>query len=179
MSETDPFATGRTGGSPRTATALAATSSDATILRRKAPRTPNSLWDQGRRSFCAPQTAMLFSDGDAQFIGATHKRASSVPSSATRVRYSQASLSDRLTRSLIESGLVCGITPSSIRGASGQPIRALALGEPVGSGVEKQKPDCSFLNGCETADELQEMQNATLSARAVLARHAEKCAGDE
>lgn len=53
------------------------------------------------------------------------------------------SLSDRLTQSLITSGLVKGITPTSIRGASNQPIRVLAFDTPAGADVGSPGAGCS------------------------------------
>ncbi len=74
------------------------------------------------------------------------KKASTVPYSETKDLTSPASLSDRLTLSLISAGLVCGITPTSIRGASNQPIRVLAFDMPVGADVALQKVACSSLS---------------------------------
>ena len=88
------------------------------------------------------EKAMLSSYGANSSMTAD-KQASIAQSFATNLRTYQASLSDRLTRLLIESGLVKGITPMSIRQMSGQPIRALAFDAPDGSDAEKPVADCS------------------------------------
>ena len=80
------------------------------------------------------------------------KAASIARSFATNLNTYQASLSDRLTALLISHGLVKGITPTSIRQMSGQPIRALAFDTPDGSDAEKPSAACSSLS--ETADQI-------------------------
>ena len=89
--------------------------------------------------------------GECHDIAATDKPASSAQYSATKVRASRRSLSDKLTQSLITSGLVCGITPSSIRTLSGQPIRVLAFDMQAGDGRALQPSDFSSLNAGEAA----------------------------
>ena len=78
---------------------------------------------------------MLPLHGDGLNIATTDSRASNAACSATKGRTSRRSLSDRLTRSLIDAGLVCGTTPSSIRQLSGQPIRVLAFDTLAGPAV--------------------------------------------
>lgn len=123
---------GRVGGSRKTAISASATSTAATTAAANpsAPRT--SSLALATRSFCEPLQAMLPLSGAERNTAATGKRASNVPSFGTRARSSRPSLSDRLTASLITSGLVCGITPSSLRKLSDQPIRVLAFDMPDG-----------------------------------------------
>lgn len=129
--QADPFVLGRFGGSRKTATDHAAISTGATTAAGKAsgPRTSSSV--PARSSHFEPLTQTLFLCGAGSSMTAV-RRASTARSSATKGRASRRSLSDRLTRSLITSGLVCGITPSSIRQLSGQPIRVLAFDTPAG-----------------------------------------------
>jgi len=122
----DPFTTAPCGGSPRTATAPASPSTGATTRRGSLGEPPVSSSAPARPSSCEPGQQTLFSSG-ATSSTTVAKMASAARSSATRGRAYRPSLSDRLTRSLITSGLVCGITPSSIRQLSGQPIRVLAF----------------------------------------------------
>ena len=129
---TDPFVTGRFGGSQRMATDRAVTCSGVTTAAERASALPTCSSGQVTRSSLDPRSETLFSCGAAPFTDKTRKQASNARSSETRVRSSRRSLSDRLTRSLITSGLVCGITPLSIRQLSGQPIRVLAFDTPTG-----------------------------------------------
>jgi len=92
------------------------------------------LSDLEAESSCepTPETPCLF--GDFPSSGQTAKKASNAPSSVTRVRSVRLSLSDKLTQSLITSGLVAGITPSLIRQLSGAAIRD-AASLPLDGGV--------------------------------------------
>lgn len=129
---TDPFVMGRFGGLRKMATDHAAISSGATIPAERAsgPQTYSSVL--ATRSSFDPELETLFSCGGVPSTDRTRKRELSARFSGTRARRSHPSLSDRLTRSLITSGLVCGITPLSIRQLSGQPIRVLAFDTPAG-----------------------------------------------
>lgn len=73
----------------------------------------------------------------------SHKRELTVPSSETTTRKNifQASLSDRLTESLISAGLVKGIIPTSMRKRSDQGTLDIAFFAPVGAGAVEQKAD--------------------------------------
>jgi hypothetical protein len=62
-----------------------------------------------------------------------------VPCSETRAGSYQASLSDRLTVSLISAGLVNGIIPMSMRDVSGQQILEHVFDSRAGEGVVKRK----------------------------------------
>jgi hypothetical protein len=89
---------------------------------------------------------MLFSSGESSSTTAG-KPESTAPSSGTRGRTYRRSLSDRLTASLITSGLVKGITPTSIRQLLGQPIRVLAFDMPDGGAAASLNADSSSLKG--------------------------------
>src|SRR6185312_7981497 len=69
------------------------------------------------------------------------KQALIVPFSAMKAPISPASLSDRLTPSLISAGLVCGIIPLSMRDASGQQTLDSVLKPQAGRSVEQPKVD--------------------------------------
>lgn len=147
MGEQCPFVKAHTGGSRRTETYPSATYTGATTAAesRSERRTYASV--PATRSSCDQLTATLPLFGGEANTGLTAKPGSNAPCSATRVRSSRPSLSDRLTRSLITAGLVCGITPLSIRKLSGQPIRVLAFAEPDGGGAASQKRACSCSSG--------------------------------
>lgn len=147
---TDPFVMGRFGGSRKTAIDHAAISTGATTAAGKAsgPQTSSSVL--ARSSHFEPLTQTLFSCGADSSMTAV-RRASTAPSSATKGLTSRRSLSDRLTRSLITSGLVCGITPSSIRQLSGQPIRVLAFDTPAGPAAASLGKGFSSLSAPERA----------------------------
>lgn len=77
--------------------------------------------------------------GDSKMI--VDKQASIAPFSETKAGTKRASLSDRLTPSLISAGLVCGIIPLSMRDASGQQTLDSVLRPQAGRNVEPQKAD--------------------------------------
>lgn len=147
--EAGPFVMGRCGGSRRTGICQSATSTAATTAAGNPSAHAISSLDRGTSLFSDQlrETPRLF--GDAQSTVKTASKASSAASSATKDRTSRPSLSDRLTRSLITAGLVCGITPSSIRHLSGQPIRVLAFGAPDGGDVASLSAACSSSNGSD------------------------------
>lgn len=126
------------GGSRRTATCASATSIDGITARANRNERATSLSAPAIRSSFELPMAMPHSHGATRATGKMGRKASSAACSATRARTYRPSLSDRLTQSLISSGLVCGITPSSIRKASNQPIRGLAFVMP--DGADAQKP---------------------------------------
>lgn len=68
-------------------------------------------------------------------------RESIAPYSETKADTCQASLSDRLTPSLISAGLVCGIIPLCMRDASGQLTLDSVLRPQDGEHAEKQRED--------------------------------------
>lgn len=133
---TDPFVTGLFGGLPKTATSASATSTGPITVRGSRSERATSLLAPAARSSSEPPREMLHSRGATRDTGETSKSALSATSSATGARTSRRSLSDRLTPLLISAGLVCGITPSSTRKQSGQPIQVLALSMPAGGDVE-------------------------------------------
>jgi hypothetical protein len=86
---------------------------------------PNSS-GRGKQSFCEPlkPTPSLFGESSST---TADSRESIAPCSETKARIDQATLSDRLTESLISAGLVKGIIPTSIRKRSNPLIPAIAL----------------------------------------------------
>lgn len=85
-----------------------------------------SLSVQAKQSHCEPMQETLFSFGENLSTIAARK-ASTARCSETKANTYQASLSDRLTKSLITSGLVAGITPMYVRKTLGLPILDFAL----------------------------------------------------
>ena len=144
VGEADPFATGHCGGSRRMVTVPASPSTGVTTAPASLAARPPSLSAPASPSCCERPMPMLFSYGESSLMTRSRsKRASTARSSETRGRTSRPSLSDRLTRSLITSGLVSGITPTSIRQLSGQPIRVLAFGMPAGGDAASPPEGCS------------------------------------
>lgn len=94
------------------------------------------LRDQGKRSSFEPEqeTPDLFGDRSS---ATAQKEASTAPFSETRVRSCRPSLSDRLTLSLMRSGLVAGTTPTSIRKRCGAAIPDTASNWLAGPSAEK------------------------------------------
>jgi hypothetical protein len=117
MGASDPFVMARFGGSPRTGTALALTSTEG-ITARENPRArvANSLGPAKPLS-CEPLNPSPVLFGASSKTTAANG-ASTAPSSETKGRRSQASLSDRLMPSLITLGLVKGINPKAVRSAN-------------------------------------------------------------
>lgn len=105
--------------------------------------------DENQNSSAAPVknscsehgTAMLSLCGESSLTPAV-KPESTAQSSETKAATLRASLSDRLTRSLITAGLVKGIIPLSIRDASGQTTLDAVLRKPDGESVDAPKADC-------------------------------------
>ena len=96
---------------------------------------------RGKLLSSEPTAPTLFSFGESSSMTADSE-ASIAPSSGTKARTYRVSLSDKLTQSLITSGLVRGITPSSVRKQLGAPIRVIASFGPAGVDVEKPEVDC-------------------------------------
>lgn len=135
------------GGSRRTATCASAISTGDITARANPSERATSLSAPATRSSFELPMAMPHSRGDTRATGKTGRKASNAACSATKARTYRPSLSDRLTQSLISSGLVCGITPSSIRKASNQPIRGLAFVMPAGAAApQPQSADYSSSN---------------------------------
>lgn len=135
----DPFAPARFGGSPRTGTKPASPWPGATTQPASQAIGLSSSSGQVNASFCeqSDPTPSLFGASSSTTASMSErgslKRASTAPSSATKGRNSRRSLSDRLTPLLMSCGLVRGITPTSTRRRSDQPILEFAFGTPVGS----------------------------------------------
>lgn len=137
------------GGSPKTETTVCVTFTDATTVPASPSARAISLSGRVTKSSSAPVKEMPRSHGVSHSTGATDKKALSATSSETRARTYRRSLSDKLTPSLISAGLVCGITPSSTRKQSGQPIQVLALDMPVGGAAAKPLSDFSYSSAAE------------------------------
>lgn len=139
--------TAQCGGSPKTVTSPASRSMSDIIPAIGMPMAVDdvSSSDPVKASCSEPMPPMpcLFGDNSSTIAG---KKASTAQSSATRATSSRRSLSDRLTRSLITSGLVAGITPTSVRKTFGLAIRDFASLPLAGDDAEKRKADCSFSN---------------------------------
>lgn len=142
-----PFLTDLFGGSPKTAISASETYTDATIVRGSRSEPETSLSALATKSSSARPLAMPPSYGASAATEETAKMASNAVSLGTKGTTYRRSLSDRLTLSLISSGLVCGITPSLTRKQSGQPIQVLAFDMPDGAGAGKRHEDLSFSNG--------------------------------
>jgi hypothetical protein len=141
-----PLAPSRFGGSPKTATSAFAISTDATTVHGNRSGQATLWSDPETKSSSEQSEGMRHSVGAIPSIAATGKRGLSATSSATKVRTYRRSLSDKLTLSLISSGLVCGITPSLTRKRSGQPILVLALDVPGGGAAERPSAGSSSLS---------------------------------
>jgi hypothetical protein len=127
----------RIGGSQKTATEPSSPCMSATTLRTNTRMGGCALClqDQGRKSSCEPETAMPDLFGEVLYVtGAS--RASIAPFSAMKDRSYRLSLSDRLTPLLIKSGLVAGITPTSIRRQFGAAIPDTVFWSRDGRNVE-------------------------------------------
>ena len=143
---TGPFVMDLFGGSPKTVTYASAISTGGTTAPESQSGSATSLSDRETRSSFARPKAMPSSHGAFHDTDETDRKASSAVSSATKARTSRRSLSDRLTLSLISSGLVCGTTPSLTRKQSGQPIQVLALDTPGGGAAARQREGSSSSN---------------------------------
>lgn len=152
----DPFPVGLFGGSPKTAIDPCSRSMNATTrhIVIGTDVCDVSFVGRAKRSSSAPKSRRRYSFGENSSTPAANAE-STAPCFATKARTSQASLSDRLTRSLIESGLVKGITPMSIRQMSGQPIQALAFDTPDGGDAGEPEAGSSCLNASATPSPLR------------------------
>lgn len=144
----DPFTADLFGGSPKMVISASATSIDATTaVANRSERATSSL-GPAIKSSCAPSTAMPHSLGATRDTEKTGKSVSNAACFGTKGSTSRRSLSDRLTPSLISSGLVCGITPSLTRKQSSQPIQVLALDTLAGGAVAERNAGYSSLSAC-------------------------------
>lgn len=161
MSEPDPFETGLFGGSPETATGHASRSTDATTApRNRSARRASSL-GRGKPSSSAPQSQPpALSGASLSMTPCPSRKGSIAPSSATKARTRRQTLSDKLTPSLISLGLVSGITPTSIRQLSGQPIRVFAFCGPDGGAAEQLSAASTSSSGLAREDALPHPERA-------------------
>jgi hypothetical protein len=126
------------GGSRKTAMRRATSYSNGTTADTAIETVGSQAFslDLEKRSFCAlGMETLSLSGGDLRTRRAN--QASTAQSSETSPPASQASLSDRLTPSLISAGLVCGIIPTSMRSESGQQILDSVLRPQGKCGVTK------------------------------------------
>lgn len=107
----------------------------------KMDESEKSSADQEKRSCSEPEQPTLFLYG-ASSLTARDRRELIALFSGTRGRSAPQTLSDRLTPSLILSGLVRGITPTSTRRQLGAPIPDFVLSLPDGRSVEQRGTDC-------------------------------------
>ena len=156
----DPFVSGLFGGLPKTATSASAISTGDTTVPVSPSETVTSSSVPATGLSFARQKGTQRSRGDIRDTGATDKKASNATSSATKARTSRRSLSDRLTPSLISAGLVKGITPSSTRKQSGQPILVLAFDTPAGAAAEKPHSGFSYSSGRDRAIEARRKETS-------------------
>ncbi len=133
----DPFGQGLFGGLPKMVIAPSSRFMSGTTVPTNTKTDGNEAYSQAlaKRSSSERQNRRprLYGASSSMTAG---KPASTVPSSETKVRTYRASLSDRLTPSLISAGLVNGITPTSTRQVSGQAIRVFAFLRQAGGGAE-------------------------------------------
>ena len=102
-----------------------------------------SLRDREKKLFYAPDQPMLFSFGD-DLLTAADRRELIALFSVTKARSEPLSLCDRLTPSLFSSGLISGITPTSVRERLGAAIPDFVLRLPGGGSVEQHAAGCTF-----------------------------------
>lgn len=137
-----------TGISPKTETYPASPCTSGTIpaSNTKTDVSEKSSADPVRKSYCEHEMPMpcLFGENS---LTVQDRRELIALFSGTKAGSDQATLSDRLTKSLILSGLVCGITPMSVRQKLKAPIPDFVLFLPDGSVAEQRKTDFSFSKG--------------------------------
>jgi hypothetical protein len=123
-----------TGISRKTATAPSSPCMNATTLRTNMQTGACAICSrgQGKRLSCEPALEMQDLFGAISFATEA-SQGSTARSSAMRARSYRVSLSDKLTLSLMRSGLVAGITPTSIRKRCGAAIPDTVLWSLAGS----------------------------------------------
>jgi hypothetical protein len=114
------------GITPRTATLMAVTE------RR--------LQGQGKRSYSGQSALTLFSSGESSSTAAVNVESIAQCSGMNRCTKARASYVKRM-RLLIASGLIAGITPTSIRKGSRQQTLDFALSRLAGGDAEKRRKD--------------------------------------
>lgn len=140
----------RSGISPKTATDPSLPCMNGTILRTNMQTGGCAICARDRAQKSSCEIERVQPDLFGAVSSATgESQGSTVPSSAMKVRSYRPSLSDRLTISLMRSGLVAGITPTSIRRRSGAPIPDSASNWLVGKPADTRKTENSFSNGEE------------------------------
>jgi hypothetical protein len=106
----------------------------------------DSVMEESQNCFAAPAKNSCCEHGNAMLCGfgedsktIADKPGSTVPFSEMKATIFPATLSDRLTQSLISAGLVCGTIPLSMRDASGQTILGFASKPLAGEHAGKQR----------------------------------------
>lgn len=135
----------QTGISPKMAMYHASHSTKGTIplISTKMGEKENYFVDQEKRLSLEQEPPMLFSFGDASLTEADRKELIAL-FSGTKDRLDQATLSDRQTLSLLQSGLVKGITPMSTRKKLKAIIPDFVLRLPDGAVVEQRETGFSY-----------------------------------
>lgn len=125
------------GSSPRMGIATASRSTSGTIppIDTGTGARASSLPVPAKSSSSATPRPRRYSSGGNSSTPAASV-GSTAPSSETKALRSRQSLSDRLTQSLITAGLVRGITPTSVRRRSGQPMLDFAFSKLDGVDAE-------------------------------------------
>lgn len=100
----------------------------------------NCSADPEKNLFCELRQGMLFSCGESSETPAD-KQESIARRSGMKERIAARNSFDRRMRLLIASGLVCGITPTSIRQQCGARIPDFVSSLPAGDGAVKLKAD--------------------------------------
>lgn len=139
----DPFVTGLSGGSPETATDPVSPSTIATTRPKRAARPARhgkqpSSSGRANPSCSGPNAPTPCSSGGTSSTTAASWELTA-PSSEMKARRPRHSLSAKLTLSLITSGLISGITPTSVRKQSGAAIPDLVSWPQAGSAAKAQR----------------------------------------
>jgi hypothetical protein len=137
------------GGSRRTATVTALRCMSGTTARTATLMVESGRNSSGRvkRSCSEPIGPMLSLCGGSSLTTAetsapeNGSTASTAPRSATSQRIAARTSFDRRTRLLIASGLICGITPTSMRRGSGQGILGFVSVRPAGDDAAERAAD--------------------------------------
>lgn len=135
-----------------TETALTCTRATTRAMSTPTPESASCLLALATNSCCAQSAATLALSGASSLTTAStsapagHKRESTARSSETRAStYRHRSWSQRM-QSLISSGLIAGITPTSIAKRSVQVTLGFASSQPGGADAAGQQVVCSCLS---------------------------------
>jgi hypothetical protein len=124
-----------------TKVALNSTSGTTQPINTKTAESAVFLSGRGKKSSSAQTADAPFSCGENSLMTAGRQGSIALPSEMKPATFRR-SLSDKLTQSLIMSGLVKGITPSSTRNELGAAIPDFVLLLPDGTSVDLRSQDC-------------------------------------